>query len=126
MLFRSTPYAPPVLYTNVEFAPYVGAFTDTNPPVLMVNVPLMVELVPKLIPDVVLTLFKLTTPDIVCVAVPANIMVCVPEKFNVPELEIFVPDVLLLIVSVFVVPLNVMRLFITRLLTNASVFCVTA
>ena len=98
---------------------------ETNPPAFKVRLPLTVELVPKLMPVVVLMLLNVAVPETVCVALPAKVTACVPERAIVPELVKVVPDVLLLIVSVFAVPVSVPVALITILDAKAAVFCVT-
>ena len=98
---------------------------DTNPPVLMVNVPLMVEDDPKLTPVVVLMLLNVAVPETVCVAVPAKVTACADESAIVPELVKVVPLVLLLIVSVFAVAVNVPVALMLMLEARAATSCVT-
>ena len=98
---------------------------DTNPPAFSVSVPFTVDEAPKFIPVVVFTLLKVAVPETVCVAVPPNVTACVPDNVIVPEFVKVVPEVLLLIVNVFAVPVSVPAALITTLETKAAVFCVT-
>ena len=119
-------YPAPVLYVSVDEAPYVGGLVETNPPALMVRFQLIVELVPKLIPVVVLMLLNAQVPEIVCVAAPAKVTACALLKAIVPEFVKLVPVVLLLMVSVFAVAVSVPVPLILMLEAKAATSCVTA